>query len=192
MGKCSGGSAWASEGKSWDWEKEEPPHVGEDQIQEHLRNVKVHKAIGLDEMHLWVLRELAEEATHWQEKGKCNPHFLKRKKKGNDRLVILTSVSWKIIEQTLLQTAKAHGKQEGVWSRKTRRWLIDHNQHGFTKGKLCLANLMSSYDRVITVDEARVTGITYLDFWKAFATVPENILVSKLERHGLDGWTTHG
>lgn len=27
--------------------------------------------------------------------------------------VILTSVSWKIIEQMLLQTAKAHGKQGG-------------------------------------------------------------------------------
>lgn len=36
------------------------------------------------------------------------------KDQGNDRLVILTSVSWKIIEQTVLQTAKAHGKQEGV------------------------------------------------------------------------------
>ncbi|GAB0191389.1 mitochondrial enolase superfamily member 1 [Grus japonensis] len=59
-GKCLSHAAQVAEGR--DWENAEPPAVGEDQVREYLRNLKVHKSMGPDELHLPVLRELDEVA----------------------------------------------------------------------------------------------------------------------------------
>ena len=39
------------------------------------------------------------------------------------------------------------------------------------------------------MDEGKAVNVVYLDFSKAFDTVPHNILMEKLAAHGLDGHT---
>ena len=67
---------------------------------------------------------------------------------------------------------------------------IRPSQHRFVNGRSCLTNLISFYDKVTClVDEGQVVDVVYLDFSKAFDTVPHNILAEKLAVHGLDGCT---
>ncbi|GAB0179864.1 mitochondrial enolase superfamily member 1 [Grus japonensis] len=78
----------------------------------------------------------------------------------------------------------------GAINKHVEEKVIGICQHGFTKGKSCLTNLIAFYDGMTGwVDEGRAVDVVYLDFSKAFDTVSHNILIGKLRTCGLDEWT---
>ncbi|GAB0179139.1 mitochondrial enolase superfamily member 1 [Grus japonensis] len=78
-----------------------------------------------------------------------------------------------MVERLILGVINKHVEEKSV---------IRSGQHGFTKGKSCLTNLIAFYDGMTGwVNEERA-----VDFSKAFDTVSHNILIGKLRKCGLD------
>ncbi|KAK4825533.1 hypothetical protein QYF61_000110 [Mycteria americana] len=161
-------------------------------VSDLLHHLDTHKSMGLDGIHPRVLRELAEVLTKplsilyqqsWLSRevpvdwslANVMPIYKKGQKEDpeNCRPVSLTSVPGKVMEQTILSAITWHVQDNEV---------IRPSQHGFMKGKSCLTNLISFYDRVTHL----VYDVVYLAFSKAFDTVSHSILLEKLAAHGLD------
>ena len=115
-------------------------------------------------------------------KANVTPIFKKGKKEdpGNYRLVSLTSILGKVMEQLILEVIIKQVEEKKV---------IRSSQHRFTKGKSCLTNLMIAfYDgRTGWVDEGRAVDVVYLYFSKVFGTVSHDILLGKLSVGWMSG-----
>jgi len=169
-------------------------------VRDHLSKLNTHISMGPDGMHPQVLRELADATAQllsiifersWRtgevpedwRKANVTLIFKKGKKEapGNHRLVSLTSIPGKMMEQLILEVIIKQVEEKKV---------IRSSQDGFTKGISSLTNLIAFYDGMTGwVDEGRAVDVFYLDFSKAFDTVPHNILLGKLRKCGLHEWS---
>jgi len=85
-----------------------------------------------------------------------------------------------VIEQLILEVINKQVEEKKV---------IRSSQHGFTKGKSCLTNLIAFYDGMTGwVDGGRDVDVVYLEFSKALNTISHNIFLGKLRKCGLDEW----
>ena len=165
---------------------------------EALNNLKTDKSPGPDKLppkFLYEVRhELSEALTmifnesiktgevprDWRD-AEVVPLFKKgnRNEPSNYRPVSLTCIFGKVMEKLIKDQLLEHiyGNQ-----------IMNDSQHGFTKGRSCLTNLLDFFETVYEkLDRDRAVDIIYLDFAKAFDKVPHLRLSSKLEACGIEG-----
>jgi len=90
----------------------------------------------------------------------------------NYRPVSLTSVVCKILEAIIKQA---------IVQFLDDRQTITPKQHGFVCGRSCLTNLIEVFENwTESLDEGYGVDVIYLDYRKAFDTVPRKRLMTKL------------
>lgn len=172
--------------------------VRDNEVLEKLHKLKADKAAGPDGLYPRVLREVSEiifkplsaiyrrsletgEIPNDWKQGSIVPIYKKgdRTEPGNYRPVSLTCIACKILESII---------KDELESFLERNNILRDSQHGFRKGRSCLTNLLEFFEEAtMTYDQSRAYDIIYLDFQKAFDTVPHKRLIFKMSSIGVTG-----
>lgn len=98
---------------------------------------------------------------------------------GNYRPVSLTSVLCKVLEALIRDEVLQHLITYG---------LLSEDQHGFRPGRSCSTQLLATMDDWSRwLEDSTPLDVIYLDFRKAFDSVPHMRLLCKLKSYGISG-----
>ena len=165
----------------------------EDEVRKILLKLKVDKSPGPDNIHPYFLKEtanklasplniifnksleLSELPDEWK-KGKITALFKKGSKKvaSNYRPVSLTSIVCKCLEKIVRERIISFMKNEKLFSNR---------QYGFISGRSTQLQLLEVLDKwTEALDEGHSIDCVYMDYAKAFDTVPHRRLLYKLSK----------
>ena len=173
-------------------------------VQQKLKDLKPDKAQGPDTIPPRVLREVCEEISEpvcrlfnesletgvipqdWKTAEVTAIHKKGSKlDPGNYRPVSLTCVLCKVLESIVRDSIVSHFKDFNLYA---------ECQHGFRKHRSCVTQLLETMERITYYfDEGEPIDVIYLDFRKAFDSVPHERLLTKMNAYGICGnilkWT---
>ena len=170
------------------------PHI----VYKRLLDINPGKSPGPEGWPLIALRETAEQIciplsilfTQSLETGLLpqdwkSAHVTPIFKKGNRHLpnnyrpISLTSSIVRLMESII---------KDEIYDHLNSNHLLSVNQHGFMPGRSCTTQLLIAMDYWTKALEQRIpVDIIYLDFKKAFDSVPHTRLLSKLQAYGIGG-----
>jgi len=172
--------------------------LSKEDIEKKLSKLNPNKSTGPDGAAPRILKELYRELsdplydmyrqsldtgklpTSWKT-GLVSPIFKKgnRHQAKNYRPVSLTSVVCKTLESIIRDHLMHH---------LVENHLLSQHQHGFIKGRSCVTQLLAVLDKwTEALDRCSNLDAIYLDFSKAFDSVPHHRLLMKLEGYGISG-----
>ena len=172
-------------------------------IEDHLTKLKTSKSPGPDNLQPRLLKEIAFSISwplciifktslrtktvpsQWK-MGNVSAIYKKGKKSlsTNYRPVSLTSIICKTMEAIIRKQIMHYMKSNRLFSDK---------QYGFISGRSTILQLLTVLDKWTEVlDNGGIIDIVYMDFQKAFDTVPHKRLIEKLKFYGIKdpllGW----
>ena len=170
----------------------------EDKVKKILQSLDKTKAPGLDQLHPQVLKEtasiIASPITHIfkksQEEGILPSQWLKasitpifkkgdRADPGNYRPVSLTCILCKVMERLMVEQMLKHAMEN---------YLLTANQHGFTPCRSVTTNLLEVLNKwTESLMHEIPVDVLYLDYCKAFDTVPHQRLIKQIGSFGVEG-----
>ena len=165
-------------------------------MEKQLKSLKINKSPGPDGMHPRFLAECAQAISYplkilfdatmasgkipskWKI-AEVRPLFKKgiKSKPGNYRPVSLTSIVCKVFESFIRDALNSHLISNN---------LLSPQQYGFCKGRSCVTQLLNTLNYwFLYIDKNVPVDAIYLDFQKAFDSVPHKRLIEKLKGYGI-------
>lgn len=176
----------------------ETPDLTEEVMIKLLKNLKPDKSQGPDQVHPRILREAAEQVAKplciifkksldegilpedWK-RANVTPIFKKgsHKDPSNYRPVSLTSICGKLLEKVIRDQVMDHLQINS---------LLSGSQYGFRSHRSTVLQLLKVLDDWSDmIDQGCPVDTVYLDFRKAFDTVPHERLLIKMKAYGIAG-----
>ena len=172
--------------------------INQAKVEKLINKLQESKAAGPDGLHAKILKECSDSTSvalniifnkslsegvlprEWKE-AHVKPLFKKgsKKKPGNYRPVSLTSICCKMMERLVRNDIVSYLEENGF---------LHNDQHGFREGRSCQSQLLEIMELWTSwLDRGLAWDTIYLDFSKAFDSVPHQRLLLKIKQMGIKG-----